>query len=317
MNLNQLQYFRAVYEKHGLSAAAKALPMTHQGLSQALSGLEAELKVSLFDSSKGFVKNPTKYADALYEFSCKVDKLRESLALEFKSIDALLKNELRLVAATGVFGFMGSVFFSLFTKQFPDINLARTELPDYLCDEELKKGNFGLAITAYPFDDEFETIPLYLTDRVVWINIADPLASCEALVIGDLEGYSVATMGEYYKNYSELKRLLAERGVKLKNIELASEMVWLIHFARAPKRAAFTVPHIADSVCYDSEVASIPIQGIPWGFGISWRKGYQPNKLEDDFIDFCTVYVRSNPLPFSLLDYSVQTVDKIGGRFLL
>jgi DNA-binding transcriptional LysR family regulator len=304
MNLNQLQYFRAVYEKRSLSAAAKALPMTHQGLSQALSNLESELGVPLFDSSESFVKNPTKYADVLYEFSSKVDTLRESLTRDFESIDSLLRDELRLVAATGVFGFLGASFFDLFTKQFPNTNLTRTELPDFLCDDELKKGNFNVAITVYPFDDEFETLPLYLADRMVWVNIADSLACREQLEIKDLAGYSVATMGEFYKNYSDLKATLDKHDIILKKMELASEMVWLLHFAAEPGRASFTVPHIAEFLSDDPEIVSIPIQDIPWGFGISWRNGYKPNELEEEFVRFCVEYVRRKPLPFSLLNFS-------------
>lgn len=302
MNLNQLQYFRAVYEKRSLSAAAKSIPITHQGLSQALANLESELGVCLFESNEGFVKSPTKYADALYGFSCKVEVLRESLAKDFKSVEALSKNTLRLLAATGVFGFLGADFFDLFLKQFPEINLTRTELPDFLCDDELSKGNFDLAITVYPFDDKFETVALYLTDRVVCLTATDALASQSQLTVEDLGGYSVATMGESYKNYTDLKKMLDEHSVSLKKLELASEMVWLLHFASKPKRASFTVPHIA---CRFLEVdaVSIPIKDIPWGFGLSWRRGYTPNELEEKFIRFCTNYVRRKPLPFSLLDF--------------
>ncbi|MDR1185571.1 MAG: LysR family transcriptional regulator [Coriobacteriales bacterium] len=293
MNSNQLQYFSVMYEKRSLSAAAKTIPMSHQGLTKAIDKLEAELGVRLFEAS-GSSSMPTRYADLLYEFGQEYARLRQKMSDDFARIDAMTKGELRLGASTGIFGFLGEEFIKGFSTANSNIKIARMELPDLICDETLKSRSYDIALTVYPFDDDFTTMEMYRTERCVWVSRDDPLANKETLTFNDLAGYEVGTMGPAFKNYTNLVSILERKSVQPVSIECAAEMFWLCKFAEQVGRASFTVPHIVEFFKDNRAIVGKPIIGIPWGFGISWCKGYKLNEAERQFVDYCVQYSSSH-----------------------
>lgn len=293
MNSNQLRYFSVVYEKRSLSAAAKAIPMSHQGLAKALDKLESELGVVLFNTV-GHSLSPTRYADSLYDFGQECAQLHQKMCNEFAKIDALTKGELHLGASTGVFGFLGEGFVKGFLAANPGIKIVELELPDLLCDDTLENGSFDLALTVYPFDDRFSTMEMYRCDRCVWVSVADPLASRESLTFKDLQGYTLATMGPSFKNYTDLTSILEREGIEPTSIECAAEMLWLYKHAGQAGRATFTVPHIVEFFRDNHSIVGKTIIGIPWGFGISWRKGHTLSESERLFVDYCLLYSKNH-----------------------
>lgn len=59
MNINQVKYFVAVYDRHSFSKAAKAQGVTVQAVSKAVGDLEREVGEKLFDrTSHGAVPTP-------------------------------------------------------------------------------------------------------------------------------------------------------------------------------------------------------------------------------------------------------------------
>jgi DNA-binding transcriptional LysR family regulator len=64
MHARPLKYFLAVYENHGISAAAERLRISQPALTKSIHKLESELGVPLFERRPGGVV-PTRYADML------------------------------------------------------------------------------------------------------------------------------------------------------------------------------------------------------------------------------------------------------------
>lgn len=63
MNTEQLYYFELAYSEGSFSAAARKVPVSHQGLTKSIRSLERELGVALFtpDPETG-LPAPTPYA---------------------------------------------------------------------------------------------------------------------------------------------------------------------------------------------------------------------------------------------------------------
>lgn len=77
--LQQLEQFRAVYERGSLSAAARALGLTQPALSRGLQKLEAEVGAALFQRHTRALR-PTQFAHQLYRQSVRV--LNETAGLD-------------------------------------------------------------------------------------------------------------------------------------------------------------------------------------------------------------------------------------------
>ncbi|WP_436643319.1 LysR family transcriptional regulator [Microbaculum sp. FT89] len=64
MDSRLLRYFLAVYESHGISAAADDLRISQPALTKSIQKLEADVGARLFERRPGGVV-PTRYADIL------------------------------------------------------------------------------------------------------------------------------------------------------------------------------------------------------------------------------------------------------------
>ncbi len=292
VNLAQLEYFEAVYEKRSYAAAARSIPMSHQGLIKSLTALRAELGVPLFCASEGStVVAPTAYADALHAFAADVSAGRAALAAEFERITRT-GNTVRLGAATGVLGLLGISFLETFRAKFPQVSVVEEELADLRCDEGLAQGRFDLALTVLPFGEAFETRPLYEMDRYVWVSRTDRLCRAETVCVEDLAGRHVGVMGPAFKNYGGLVDLAAGRGVEFASLDAAAEMLWLSNYAHNTGRVAFTAKHVARLFEQDEAIVARPFEGLPWGFGISWARGRALSEQEEALVEHCLAFAR-------------------------
>jgi DNA-binding transcriptional LysR family regulator len=260
--------------------------MSHQGLVKALDALERELGVPLFEPERSPTLKPTAYGEAFHRFAISLEKDRERLGADFRRI----REEAESVSvgmATGVIGFLGASFVEDFERQYPSLRLVERELPDIICDQELKNGSFGLAITVYPYDEAFSTSPMYLCDRYVWICEDDRLASCDVIALNDLSGYHIGVMGRDFKNYWDLERISASRGIAFASVDCTNELLWLSKYADRPHRAAFTAKHVVEGLGNIPGIVARRIEGIPWGFGLSQMSGAKLSDAQRAFADYC------------------------------
>jgi hypothetical protein len=102
-----------------------------------------------------------------------------------------------------------------------------------------------------------------------------------------LAGYHVGTMGKNYKNYHDLVRLASDHGVEFASIDEFDEMIWLLRYATKENAVSFTAKHLTASF-NDARIGGVvarPIRGIPWGFGLSRRKGHILSTAEQRAVD--------------------------------
>ena len=292
MNLAQLEYFEALYEKRSYAGAAKSIPMSHQGLIKSMSALQGELGVPLFRTVEGSSAiMPTAYADAFHAFASEVRASRATLGAEFERISRA-GSTVRLGASTGILGMLGIGFLEAFRQANPQVTVLEEELADLRCDMGLANDQFDLALTVPPYDEAFETRPLYKMDRYVWVARTDRLARADRVCVEDLAGRHVGVMGPAFKNYGGLIDLAAAHGVEFASIDAASELLWLSRYAHKAGCVAFTAKHVVGVFEGDDQIVARRFEGLPWGFGISWRRGYRLSDQESALVAHCVSYAR-------------------------
>lgn len=293
MNLVQLSYFEKVLEKGSYAAAAKAIPMSHQGLMKSMAALQKELGVPLFSAREGSSSLvPTEYATALADYAACVRSGHDRLEEEFARI-ARRGSAVRLGASTGVLGLLGIGFLGRFRDEHPEVAVVEEELPDLRCDEGLAEGTFDLALTVSPFCEAFKTVPLYEIDRYVWMRRNDELAGHDVIRAEDLAGRHVGVVGPKFKNYTGLLSLIEEYGVELASVDTSTELFWLSTYAHRPGHVAFTARHVLPLFERDSEIVARRFEGLPWGFGISWKRGRDLSVTEHAFVEHCRIFAHA------------------------
>ncbi len=297
MNTDQMRYFSALYEHRNAQRAAESVFMSRQGLVKSLNSLEQELGAPLFDNKAARICAPTAYGETFKAFVESSTAARNALMREFDAIRAREDRTISCGISTGVVGLFGANMLKDYEVKHPDYAIEYDEVPDLDCDTMLKTGACSLALTIAPFDEAFETQPIYSTNRCIWVNTKDPLAHRESVTIEDLRDYEIGTVGRTFKNYEQLIGLCRLRDVQLNRIETFSEMTQLYRFAATPGHASFTVPHVSELFTdlfhgAQEPVATVPIEDLPWEVGISWNKEHEMRPFEQQFIDHCVKFAQ-------------------------
>lgn len=219
MNLSQLYYFKKLAELQHYAKAAKELYITQPSLSNAISSLENELGVSLFQRT-GRNIHLTKYGS---EF---LDYVTNGLEQIDKGI-ATMKN----YAGSGDGGKVDlGCIITVQTDYVPklirdykdsvDSSVSFTVREDTSAPllEDLKHGVYDVAFCAHGDEDpEVSYVPV-LSQKVVIVMSADcPLTSKEFLVPEDLVDQHLITYRETIPLGKSVKRMLD--GMKVKNAD--------------------------------------------------------------------------------------------------
>lgn len=291
MNTRSYEYFEQTYRLRSFAKAARAIPISPQGLTKAIRSLESELGVSLFDDSER-IQTPTPYGELFHQYACRVLDAQQEL-------DAAIREEKRrcsttvipVCSSTGILGAMGEVITD-FETEHPETAIMLEDYPDYMCESHLKTGECSLALTLYPYDSDFITIELYADTHYLWVNRDDALSEKHEATLTDLQGRALISVGPEFKWHDELDRMCREADVHCATHKTSSEMSLIQHRVHDGRGVGLTVRHQAKLFAFDECVVALPFPDLPWRFGLSYLKTHVLTSQERQFIDYLIMYAR-------------------------
>lgn len=128
MNTESLQNFIKVYEKKSVSAAAKDLFITPQGLSKTIKLLEMDLQVELFHRGSSGME-ATEYGELLYARAKHICYLMDDIKKEI-SIMSGEKSTLSVVVTYATTSAVPTDLLFGFSEIYPNIQMKLREFPD-------------------------------------------------------------------------------------------------------------------------------------------------------------------------------------------
>lgn len=293
----QLEYFAVLYRLKSYSAAAKAIPITYQGLKKSIHKLEAELNTALFLPGNGDEIEPTHSADALYDltskWTCDVNDLEKEL---FPSTASGVRT-LNVCACLGGANTLGLPLLFKFEELHPDIRVNLAEYSDALADESLLRGEYGIGFTSSPFNDSLITMPIASFSCSAWINKNHRLAAKPSITFNDLEGENLMIPNAQYKESAYVLQALNTKGVHLKSKHYNNDPLWSLSFAEqgygigmSPSDPYFgTAPSLQKSL----NAVLVPIaDGYTRTIGLSHRRGHLLTADERTFRDYYREFAR-------------------------
>ena len=186
MNQRQLSYFLEVYKQRSISAAAKSLFISPQGLSKTILSLEDELGVKLFIRGKNQI-TPTREAINLTSHA-KAILSEYELITNKEFIKHTTRKNLHILGSYDVFQYFPVSFFYQFQNTYPEIGLSLIELPDFLILEQLDENEAELALLPGPLNsDKYHLDYLFTHQFRLIMNKNHPLAAKESITIADLK----------------------------------------------------------------------------------------------------------------------------------
>ncbi len=303
MNTEQLYYFELAYTEGSFSAAARKVPVSHQGLTKSIRSLERELGVTLFapDPDTG-LPAPTSYAQELYEF---VTVFNSNLRLLNEAFERLRGEEsytVRLGCSLGVLGAYGPALLDEFGAAHPNVRVSYWESNDALCEQGLLENRYDLALCVSPLTEGCEGRRLYESPVYFWLRRDDPAAvrACAAdgvLEPADLDGRDIAIPGSGFKCFDRLKAYAAEHGIALGRCFEMSEIFQLYGYAIAGRGLGFANGTLVDLPVFkaNEEIVALPARDLTWGFAVERLATHALGEAERQLWDWCVAAARDLP----------------------
>ena len=201
MNTKYLRAFMALYEERSISAAAKQLFITPQGLSLTLKKIEAELEGSLF-IRHNYGITPTNMACSLYAQASNLINELENIKQKVSFEQCTEKYNLNIASTLGVINYLTIRFIKQYREDHPNVRLTVVENPDRAVKERLLGGEAEIGFLAGPIDAMlFKAIPFTKHRHCLVINETHPLAAKSAISYADLDQEPIALEGRDFMPY--------------------------------------------------------------------------------------------------------------------
>lgn len=188
MNLNQLYYFNQVAKLGHMTKAAQALYISQPSLSYAMSRLENELGVPLFEH-RGRQIQLTVYGQKLYEYTQPALTMLEEGMQMLTQMACQEQSEIQIACINTVSGDFISRLSAQYMQQYPTTTIRIKNCYTLDVIRLLKAGEADFGICTKVEDDSLHFEPLFHQDFVVIVPPDHPLADQSSIQVKMLATY--------------------------------------------------------------------------------------------------------------------------------
>jgi len=298
MEFQQLEMFAAVVEEGGVSRAAERVFRTAPAVSIALTKLEEEFGVALFDRSDRHQLQLTQPGRMLYSYARRILELREEVSAAIKDGAHRRRGKLRIGTHESTSLYLLPALLRAFHEAHPEI---KTEIicgPTERMLRALSNGAIDVALLGdVPEDNAFE-LRLIFQDRLVFIlNPAHRLCGAGEVTVADLAEEFLIVQSTRSKLRQRLAQAFADAEASL---NLAVENIAI----EAMKRMVIDNLGIGfvPRMCVEEEIrqgtlAAISINGVrhDWDVSLVRRRGQKHSLPAQQFFELASAHAVAEP----------------------
>lgn len=195
MELTQLHYFQAVARMQHITKAAKILHISQPALSRAISNLEEELGVSLFErNGNRIVLNPSGVA-----FLNHVDRIFTELDNGVEAIHTMQGDEYGTVAFASFTAGLVSQPMRDLLLQYPNVKLNHITISHDAIKAGLENGDIDIALTLFPVESALvQWMPVAHDELIALVNCDNPVSRQNSLNLDDIKSQKLAIMSSNF-----------------------------------------------------------------------------------------------------------------------
>lgn len=168
MNIQNLKYLVALYQKKSFTEAAKFSGISQPAISTALKNLEMELGFKIY------VRNvkPVEFTDDGRDLLLHAYKILEAVEeLENKVVGKKVRKKLNIGVIPTLAPYMVPKLVKIVNHTFPDFQLNMEEAKTEILIDQLKKGDLDLALMVTPLLDlELEISPIFYEEFIIYAH---------------------------------------------------------------------------------------------------------------------------------------------------
>ena len=291
MNIKALRAFRLAFSEGSLAAASEVMHLSQPAISRLISGLEAEIKLQLFDRS-GRSLTPTSEGIAFYREAGRILDNLDEVPRIASDIRAGRTESLRIVTMPRIAQFLSAPTVAMFTQEYPNVSVtldvrARREAGKWLAGRE-----YDIGIAALPVSHpDIRTVPLVRV-RALAILPADHSLANEANITADqLANDTVIRLMQGLLLRDQLDDAFNSAGVtpeathEVSSSQLACALV--------AEGAGITIADEMVAQSFGDRLAGVPIEPERWmTFGLLLPRNRPTTRYAEQFQDKLVEHVR-------------------------
>lgn len=254
MNIEQLQYITEITKTGSISNAAESLHISQAAISKAISNLEEELNIVIFNRTRSGTI-PTDGSKQLirkaFEIIEKIEEFKEEAQIQ----NSMINGDLKFSSIPSFFMTILPRTLSIFIKEYPDVNLQMTEKEGFEIINQVRQNeiDFGLISMFDTSWDEKEELyfDVLLEGKVqVYVSKNSPLAYYDTVTPTDLRGQTLVTyngsfissfINDYFNKHGKMKILFTSNNTEVIKNTVAEGLAIYFNFNLGQKYH----PHVA------------------------------------------------------------------------
>lgn len=203
MNTKNFKCFQIVYEEKNLSAAAKKLFLTPQGLGKIIRNLEEECGATFFIRTKeGFVA--TESGRLFYKKIIDINKSLNDLMIE---VEHLEKKEKRFKVgfASGTIRSIDIAKLEEFMEQHKEIERSWTECENSLVKNQILNGDISFGFTiGKPQEKNLKSVLIDSKEVVLYVYKGHEFWDRDSIDLQEIRNEKIISMNEKHHIYNDL-----------------------------------------------------------------------------------------------------------------
>ena len=285
MTLAQLKYFVSICDHGSLSLASKFLFVTQPALSSAVTHLEKEYNLKLFER-KNNAMVLTKDGEFFYE---KAKGILESVSIFEHDLNDLSNKKTTI--RIGVPPMIGSFLFPKVYDQYMirhlDAKFEIWEEGSLSVRNKIMNGtlDLGFSILNESENEQYQREVILETELLFCVSKSNPISEKESLTIRDIQNEPIIFMREGFYQSRLIKSMYNEIGL-VPNIVLVSSQILVIrNFIKINAGGAFLIKELVDPD--DTSIIGIPFKDkIKLKIGLIWRKNVELHPGAIQFVNY-------------------------------
>lgn len=285
MTFLQLKYFVSVCDNGSLSLASKILYVTQPALSSAITHLEKEFNIKLFER-KNNTMILTKDGEFFYE---KAKIILESIDIFERDLKDLADKKVTI--RIGVPPMIGSFLFpKIYNQYMLEHTTAKFEIWE---DGSLSIRNkimnntldLGFSILNESENEQYQREVILETELLYCVSKLNHLAKRESITIDDIKNEPIFLMREGFFQSRLIKSMYQEVDL-VPNIVLISSQISVIrNFVKMNVGGAFLIKELLD--INDDSIIGIPFkESLKLKIGLIWRRNVELHQGAIEFVNY-------------------------------
>jgi DNA-binding transcriptional LysR family regulator len=296
MDITQLKYLAAIVENNfNISQAARQLYISQPALSKAITMLEKEANLQIFERLKGRLIELTTDGQLIFEHAKLIINHYDELMSLLEMRSRMGEGDVLLGIPPLVITALFSDFLSLVREKNPKMNVTVVENGGKSLEEMVTSGKLDFCVMVSPEsfrNNKFIEIPLHKSEYAIFVAENHPLIDKQRISWNDLNNEDIALCDESFKTYHLFIDYIQSHNIIPHSLLTAYSWDYLFASIRKSNKITF-LPDASQNIFNMNGVKMLRFENpMPWSISFVYRKKSNYTTAEKYLIDFIRSYFK-------------------------